>query len=93
MDFVAEYSVIQGGKSPGQAFTRGRVANVEIDPNFLLKNDSHVTSLTLANLNLNVSMGKLVPSFPLLLQTLVLSNNLLTEFPPAVTKLKNLQIL
>lgn len=67
--------------------------NVEIDPNFLLKNDSRVTSLTLANLNLNASMNKLAPSFPLNLQTLVLSNNLLTAFPSAVSKLKKLQIL
>lgn len=81
-------SIIRGGSNLDTS-EQGTVAKVEIADDFLADN-TQLTLLRLANLNISSSVSKLTANFPTKLQQFWLQNDLLDELPTTVANFKNL---
>lgn len=84
-------STIRGGSSLTKS-EKGHVANVEFADDFL-SDDTQLTFLHLANLNLAPKIDTLTKNFPPRIQILRLVNLKLTTFPLQVLGYKNLATL
>lgn len=89
LKFCLYHRIIRGGSSLA-AISKGFVSNVDFADKFL-DGQTKVTLLHLANLRLGPNIAKLATYFPRNLQTVDLSNGLITMFPSALTELKSLR--
>lgn len=83
--------MIRGGSNT-QGVAKGFVVSTQVDPK-VIATQSQVTYLKLANMNLANTIDDIIANLPSGLQTLDLTNTVLTEFPSGVTKLKLLRSL